>query len=378
MCIWLAAKYLQIEGLCSLLLAQPSLDGEGPRGRICGLWTTCPRGQGISAVLPWPQPGCWTPGGCCGCWELVALTQLCRSYARSGAQGARKSLARPSSRMLFTRLDLQDQALVIGRKGDGRDKQVLHKMVASGRGLLEATDELQPEPSLEKAAPRPGRRSGRAHCVPPSGLVTYSSAKRCVRRRPEPAAASAPVPAAPAGPRAPPQPPFPPGTGGRRADGGRRHRAAPRGWRTELPPGVKHESSRPALRHGHAGGGKAAPGCKVMKEPAPARRQMPACPPAPRRARAGSGAGRPLLAAGRGLGSARRGAARRLRPQEMVAARGEAGGEPSWRRGAARAPASARRLLRPARGGLSRPRAGERRPAELGPGPRRRRGTASR
>lgn len=139
-CISLAAKYLQVEGLRTLLLAQPSLDGEGPHRRLCELWTTCPRGQGISAVLSRPQPGCWKAGGCC--WELVALTQLCPSCARSGAQGERKSLARPSSRMLFTCLDLRDQALVVGRKGDGQDKQVLHKMVAFGRGLLEATDEL--------------------------------------------------------------------------------------------------------------------------------------------------------------------------------------------------------------------------------------------
>lgn len=47
----------------------------------------------------------------------------------------------------------------------------------------------------------------------------------------------------------------------------------------------------------------------------------------------------------------------------MAAARGEAGGDPSWRRGCARGPAPAQRLLRPARGGLRRPRAvaGERR-----------------
>lgn len=91
----------------------------------------------------------------------MALIQPCQSRARSRAQGERKSLARASSRMLFTCLNLQDQALVIGRKGDGQDKQVLHEVAAFGRGLLEATSERQAEPSREKAVPLPGRCSRR-------------------------------------------------------------------------------------------------------------------------------------------------------------------------------------------------------------------------
>lgn len=254
---------------------------------------------------------------------------------------------------------------------------MLYKMVPFGRGLLEATN----EPSLNKPfrCPADGQvgrsaRWARACSVTSRGNAALLRLQRALGPArlgrflppPEPAAASdaGAVPAAPGRPRSRHFP------RGRRQEGWRLRRYAGPGAggdraETELPPGVTHGPPLPApgcclgapwATAAPAKGRQRPPGARLQghvyssKERAgPARRQEPARPP-------------PRLGGKWGWAACSRrsepGPARGLRPQEMAAARGEAGGDSSWRRGCARGPAPAQRLLRPARGGLRRPRAG--------------------